>query len=193
MSAEEKSLSDDGGMRAVFGFLERVESPLVSSVELRPSVVHRKGLLTAEDYEEAIGMLRDAMGQLEPDGKCCAVCGDDHMPWDCHHNPLVMGRRGVETAVVWRCYHCGDVFRTPEAAEKHFGKAGERAEPLCRTVDGTHGSNVAWMAEVRRMARLLGWSATAIESIDEDAWLEYFKDGHTPAQAWEEEYDAASR
>jgi hypothetical protein len=41
------------------------------------------------DYLTAIESLRLGMHQLEPDGKCCIICGDnDHQAWECHHNPL---------------------------------------------------------------------------------------------------------
>lgn len=44
---------------------------------------------TRHQYEKAIEALRDGMTQLEPDGHCCAVCGDSgHFSWACHHNPL---------------------------------------------------------------------------------------------------------
>jgi hypothetical protein len=45
---------------------------------------------TAAQYDEAIRNLQDARKQLEPDGDCCSVCGDDgHMAFGCGHNPLV--------------------------------------------------------------------------------------------------------
>lgn len=44
---------------------------------------------TAKQYDEAIKSLQDAKTQLEPDGNCCAVCGDSgHMAFECGHNPL---------------------------------------------------------------------------------------------------------
>ncbi len=40
-------------------------------------------------HEKRIKVFNLAKTQLEPDGNCCAVCGDnDHQAWECHHNPL---------------------------------------------------------------------------------------------------------
>jgi hypothetical protein len=51
----------------------------------------------------------------------------------------------------------------------------------------------AWFDEVMRFAKEeLNWSAKAIASIDRVAWREYFDEGLTPKEAWQEEYDAAS-
>lgn len=45
---------------------------------------------TAQQYDAGIRALTDAKHQLEPDGRCCAVCGDTgHMAFECGHNPLV--------------------------------------------------------------------------------------------------------
>jgi hypothetical protein len=56
---------------------------------------------TIDDYRNAIKKLCDAMGQLEPDGHPCAVCGDwDHQAWGCHHNPLVVDYIGRPEGMV---------------------------------------------------------------------------------------------
>ena len=45
---------------------------------------------TKHQYDVAIQSLADAADQLEPDGNCCACCGDSgHMAFECGHNPLV--------------------------------------------------------------------------------------------------------
>lgn len=45
---------------------------------------------TAAQYDEAIANLQLARTQLEPDGHCCAVCGDSgHTAYECGHNPLL--------------------------------------------------------------------------------------------------------
>ena len=45
---------------------------------------------TAEQYDAAIKALQDAKSQLEPDGRCCVVCGDSgHQAFECGWNPLV--------------------------------------------------------------------------------------------------------
>ncbi len=45
---------------------------------------------TAHQYDQAIEALQNAKTQLEPDGHCCAVCGDSgHMAHECGFNPLV--------------------------------------------------------------------------------------------------------
>lgn len=53
----------------------------------------------------------------------------------------------------------------------------------------------AWMKEIKRIAKEeLDWSKRAIESIDETAqqsWRDYFDEGLTPREAWQEEYSAA--
>lgn len=50
---------------------------------------------TAAQYDEAIANLNLAKTQLEPDGHCCAICGDSgHQAWECAWNPL----RAMEAA-----------------------------------------------------------------------------------------------
>src|SRR5688572_8414981 len=45
---------------------------------------------TAYQYQKAIQALREAKKQLEPNGQCCACCGDSgHQAFECGHNPLV--------------------------------------------------------------------------------------------------------
>lgn len=44
---------------------------------------------TQEQYQEVISNLESAKGQLEPNGRDCAICSDsDHQAWECPHNPL---------------------------------------------------------------------------------------------------------
>ena len=46
-------------------------------------------IFTRVQYESAVRALRLGSEQLEPDGKCCAICGDTgHQAWECGHNPL---------------------------------------------------------------------------------------------------------
>ncbi len=111
--------------------------PMSELPPLRASVIYRpfeNGLNPSfDDYEEAIEALRDAQGQLMPDGRNCAVCTDSgHQAWECHHNPLVVARANSRDA--WRCFHCGRIFRTPEAALEHFGKPEEQRDPVCSAV-----------------------------------------------------------
>lgn len=41
------------------------------------------------DYTRAIILLKRGITQLQPDGKPCAICGDNgHQAFECHHNPL---------------------------------------------------------------------------------------------------------
>jgi hypothetical protein len=48
-----------------------------------------------------------------------------------------------------------------------------------------------WMQRVRALLRKLKWTKKALDSIDEDAWREfYFWEGLTPAEAVHEEYQA---
>jgi hypothetical protein len=45
---------------------------------------------TRTQYETAIENLQDAMTQLQPDGRDCAICGDTgHQAFECGHNPLL--------------------------------------------------------------------------------------------------------
>lgn len=44
---------------------------------------------TREQYEKAQGDIADAMGQIEPNGHGCHVCGDSgHVAYECGSNPL---------------------------------------------------------------------------------------------------------
>lgn len=99
------------------------------------SVVRRggSGRITAEEYDEAIRDLQAARTQLQPDGNCCAVCEDTgHQAWECHHNPLVMARRGVKAEMEWRCFHCGVVCHTEKAAIEHFGRSEDEVARCLR-------------------------------------------------------------
>ncbi len=88
-------------------------------------------MFTVSDYEKAIGILREASTQTEPDGKTCVVCGDSgHQAWECHHNPLVLVQRAKEAEIRWRCFHCNEVFDDYEQARKHFGN-NSMATPKC--------------------------------------------------------------
>lgn len=45
---------------------------------------------TENQYNQAIGALKDAREQLVPDGNSCSCCGDSgHQAFECGHNPLV--------------------------------------------------------------------------------------------------------
>src|SRR5262249_46042352 len=57
-------------------------------------------------------------------------CGDDCSINSCHHNPLVMARRGAAKNEEFRCYHCGAVCRTDEECREHFGTKQD-ALPSC--------------------------------------------------------------
>jgi hypothetical protein len=71
---------------------------------------------TSAQYEEAIANLRDAMTQLEPDGRCCVVCGDSgHMAWECGHNPLYAIACCEQIADRATSFHA-DMHATDEAA-----------------------------------------------------------------------------
>lgn len=90
-------------------------------------IIRKNQVFTKKDYENAIQRLKDGMSQLEADGNCCAICGDNgHQAMECHHNPLVLEK----VAQGWRCFHCGLVFYTEEGASLHFGEQGA-AHPVC--------------------------------------------------------------
>ena len=83
---------------------------------------------TKNDYKRGIDNLRLAAEQLEPDGNCCSICGDnDHQAWECIHNPLNIH---FLDRTHWRCYHCDSIFTDSEAARKHFGNIST-AIPKC--------------------------------------------------------------
>jgi hypothetical protein len=90
-------------------------------------------MIPKREYREAIDALELAMTQLQPDGRCCVVCGDTgHQAWECHHNPLVMANRGYKLEYQWRCFHCNLVFIDAKKAEEHFGKrCTDREYPVC--------------------------------------------------------------
>ena len=102
-------------------------------------------LTTKEEYEKAIENIKLATTQLEPDGLCCTVCGDNgHQAWECHHNPL---SRNYLYREHWRCFHCNSVFYDPKEAELHFGWKDKKG-PAC---DNELLSLLRW-AEQRRDA-----------------------------------------
>ena len=102
-------------------------------VDLPARVVYRTGRPERSDYAKAISDLNLAATQLRPDGAACAVCGDSgHQAWECHHNPLVMARRGARKGREWRCFYCGLVFYDPISAEEHFGKQGTPKKAKCQ-------------------------------------------------------------
>jgi hypothetical protein len=50
--------------------------------------------ISDDEYVDAIETIEEARTQLEPDGRDCAVCGDDgHQAWECHHNPVVLAKQ----------------------------------------------------------------------------------------------------
>jgi len=86
---------------------------------------------TRAEYDEAIADLTAARDEEPASG--CGVCGDSgHTAAFCHHNPLVMARRAVCAARVWRCYHCNAVFADHAAAAEHFGRGEEEAAKCLR-------------------------------------------------------------
>ena len=52
-------------------------------------------------------------------------------------------------AKTWRCFHCGDVFRSRKQARLHFGtdEYEEKQPPAC--VDPLRGDEKAWMDRLR--------------------------------------------
>ena len=54
---------------------------------------------TRAQYDAAIAALVQGAAQLEPDGACCAICGDSgHQAWECGGNPLYAMAVCVELA-----------------------------------------------------------------------------------------------
>lgn len=86
---------------------------------------------TIEDYEKVIEYLKDGMKQLEWDGYCCSICGDnDHAAWECRFNPLIWQQKSEKLENTWRCFHCDFVTNDYEEARKHFGNIS-KATPKC--------------------------------------------------------------
>ena len=87
-------------------------------------------LPTKNLYLKAIENLKLGMIQLEPDGNCCSVCGDDgHQAWECHHNPL---SRNYMYREHWRCFHCNQIFYNVDDAHEHFGDSEKDEPSSCR-------------------------------------------------------------
>lgn len=90
---------------------------------------------TAYQYDEAIKRLQDAKTQIEPDGNCCAVCGDSgHQAHTCGFNPLVamMICKGVADAAL--ILH-----------DKYHDREGGPNKPSSDTVKRTH-EFLHWLA-----------------------------------------------
>lgn len=61
---------------------------------------------TIKQYEAAIESLREAMQQLEPDGRNCTCCGDSgHQAFECGFNPLVAMETCKKVATDARQFH----------------------------------------------------------------------------------------
>jgi len=102
---------------------------LYSDWRIIPGVLYRGGL-EKSDYDEAIQALIDARD--ENPSISCGVCHDGgHISNQCHHNPLVMARRAISAADVWRCFHCNAIFTDPVEAEQHFGR-NPHETPKCQ-------------------------------------------------------------
>ncbi len=98
----------------------------------------RLGPIGIGDYQRALKALADGVGQLEPDGNVCAVCGDNgHQAWECHHNPA----RAMWVQWGYRCYHCGGLFFDKAAAD-HFGELDEQRPVACNALVGVPGSEI---------------------------------------------------
>lgn len=95
---------------------------------IEPSVIYRNGIPTENDYEEAIGILQQALSQLEPNSLGCVICnGSDHQAYECPHNPLVVARE--LTKALYTCFHCGEHMNEKQALA-HFGPDGSH-EATC--------------------------------------------------------------
>lgn len=49
----------------------------------------------------------------------------------------------------WRCFHCGDTFRSERTAREHFG-SDESATPACRIKAGAEGGLLTALRESER-------------------------------------------
>lgn len=51
--------------------------------------------ISSLEYRVALENITQAMTQLQPDGRCCVLCGDnDHQAWECRINVLVAAKNG---------------------------------------------------------------------------------------------------
>ncbi len=107
-----------------------------------------EGQFTREEYLKAIEKINAGLTQLEPDGRTCAICGDGgHQAWECHHNPLVLMKRGGEREGSFRCFHCGDVFTDDASAREHFG-IHPWEDPACLEVANKDPKMRAWLKKM---------------------------------------------
>jgi uncharacterized protein with PIN domain len=74
-------------------------------------------MIPKREYIQAIKNLQQAMTQLAPDGKVCAICEDtDHQAFECHFNPLVVAEKADGFQNSWRCFQCNEIFTTEDKA-----------------------------------------------------------------------------
>lgn len=84
---------------------------------------------TKEQYQQAIRHLHDGLTQLQPDGHCCAICGDSgHQAWECGHNPLYA--MAVCEGIARRATEIHDRVHDMERREGSENVAAERADIL---------------------------------------------------------------
>ena len=97
---------------------------------------------TRLQYERAIANLSDAMGQLEPNGRCCAICHDSgHQAWECGHNPLYamaccegMVKRAE---VMHAAMHSTDERANDQDVSAHIAEQRDDAHDLLHVLSGT--------------------------------------------------------
>ena len=90
-------------------------------------------MISKEQYIKAIENLELGLTQLEPNGNCCHICGDNgHMAWECHHNPLSIAYPIFGEGGYWKCYHCNEIFTDFEQAGEHFGDREKDTRPICQ-------------------------------------------------------------
>ncbi len=92
---------------------------------------------TAEDYDQAIERLRLGKTQLEHDGNCCAICGDDCAAFGCRFNPLVAMKfceiMGKDAAKIHEGLH-----EVMELMEQEGREVPEDMQPFGRIHSGLH-------------------------------------------------------
>jgi len=143
---------------AVTNALKKLPAGQQGSIEHLKSVVHRRGMMTREDYREAIADLARAMVQDEVKHIWCSVCEDTgHTAETCDHNPLRLARLWSEATRVWRCYHCDYTATNDAEAREHFG-VSDRDLPKCQR-------------EVEPLRRFLVAALDALEAIDSEIAL----------------------
>lgn len=125
-----------------------------------------------------------------PEIKACPFCGGEAKLMLTTSDATIDHRHTVVCARP--CGGSGQVATSPALAiEAWNNRAGDRQTTTpestgVKALASASGYD-AWLDEVKRIARLMGFVPNAIATIDKEAWKDYLDEGETPASAWLEE------